>query len=382
MPISLHTDFGGGNGRLVELRPGPDGTDIRFAVEFRNGPEGLWFHFRLDGLADHSGQRVRVVLANPHQTLGGPDWSTNSPVCRPVDGSWQRLGPPEEVQTLTGRQEWAWTLQTGEADSVEVAACFPYQPDDLAATLGNAGEAFTTEFVGLTMLGRPLELVCTGPAKADMPLAILTARHHAGETPGSWVLDGLLRRLANDPDARNAATWWALPMVNLDDVVAGNYGKDPAPHDCNRGYGNVRRPESGAVMETVWRAKSAAATVLLADLHAPSHRERSNYIPTRGWSQDTIDNPLAIPFAERLQANTPQDIRSPKAYVTPPGNAQSRQPGQSCARWCMESAGIDAVTIENSYQGNEQRDYTIDDYRRIGSALVDTILSWFADRPG
>jgi len=179
-------------------------------------------------------------------------------------------------------------------------------------------------------------------------------------------------------------TWWAIPFVDLDDVIEGSYGKDPFPHDCNRAYGpsGPFRPEAGVVMAEAGRLKKASRRLFFADLHAPGHAERANYVPTRGWEADSPDSPIARPFAERLRAATPEDIRSPVAFITPRPGGNSRYPGLPSNRWARESLGAEAVSLETSYQGNETRDYTIADYRRLGAALAETIAAWLGEGPG
>ena len=68
----------------------------------------------------------------------------------------------------------------------------------------------------------------------------------------------------------------------------------------------------------------------------------------------------------------PQELRSPTAFIVPRPGGNSRYGGHSSSRW-VASIGVDAVTLETSYQGNESTDYALDDYRRIGAALAETI---------
>ncbi|MFP4054340.1 MAG: M14-type cytosolic carboxypeptidase [Phycisphaerae bacterium] len=374
MDVKLRTDFPGGSGKLAGVTPG-DRPAVRFCAEPRHCPLALWFHFRLDGIA---GERVRVILANPHQTLGGWDWSGNRPVYRTAGNSWRRAPLPRHIQTPGGLHEWAWDLPPVNG-TVEFAHCYPYQQADLDVTREELGDAFAAGSLGLTMEGREIPWLRSTDAGENPPVVLLTARHHAGETPGSWVLDGALRHLAAHDDLRQAATWMAVPFVDLDDVVTGSYGKDPAPHDCNRAYGGNYRPEGMAVMSLCWA--NAESLAFLADLHAPSHAERRTYVPVRGWSSDAPINPIARDFAEQFDANMPVRLRSPVAHVTPPQGSFSRWPGQTSTRWATESLGIDAVTLETSYQGNDDCDYTCEDYRRIGAALAETIAAWVGDHP-
>ncbi|HET6430311.1 MAG TPA: M14-type cytosolic carboxypeptidase [Phycisphaerae bacterium] len=373
MGIGLRTDFGGGNGLLLGVDESGDRPLVRFAAECRNCPQAMWFHFRLSGIG---GRGVRVVLANPEQTLGGADWSTNTLVARWAGRRWERTARPSPVNTPGGRIEWAWDIDGG-ADEIEVAHCYPYQPADLEATLTELAGVFKAEYIGQTLSGREMIRVYNRLADPTRPAALLTARHHAGEVPGSWVLDGLLRHVAGTPTLRRI-TWWAIPFVDLDDVVEGSYGKDPFPHDCNRSYGpsGPRRPEGGAVMGEAVRLRRGSSGMFFADLHGPAHAERATYVPARGWDEGSPINPIAHRFSEMLQAATPTDIRSPIAFITPRAGGNSRYPGMPSSQWAFRDLNVDAISLETSYQGNETTDYTIGDYRRIGAALANTIAEW------
>ena len=85
MSIGWQTGFPGGNGLLLEADESPPRPVLRFAAEAKNCPQALWFHFRVAGL---SGRGATLVLANPEQTLGGTDWSTNRPVVRADGRPW------------------------------------------------------------------------------------------------------------------------------------------------------------------------------------------------------------------------------------------------------------------------------------------------------
>jgi predicted deacylase len=377
MSIGLQTDFAGGNGRLLSVDEAQSPPLVRFAAEPRNCPEAMWFHFLLTGLR---GRGARCTLANPEQTLGGWDWSTNRIVWRRPDGPFARSGPAQRIDLPGGRAEWAWDWH-GEGDVLEVAHCLPYQLADLEATLAETRPGFQATQIGVTQAGRPILRLFNRTGDGNALAVYLTARSHAGETPGSWVLDGLLRHVAQDRRLQQVV-WWAVPFVNLDDVVEGSYGKDPWPHDCNRAYGpgGAKRAEVGAVVADVRRLKATARLRFLCDLHAPSHREQSVYVPLRGWGSDSPINPIGERFAERLHAATPTDIRSPIAHLTPrPG--VSRQEGLSASRWARDELGIDAICLEASYQGNGRVYYGVADYRRIGAALAETIAAWVQECP-
>jgi hypothetical protein len=371
--VILSTDFPGGNGVLLGVDESSAPVVVRFGAEPRNSALAMWFHFRLTNLA---GRAVRVILANAEQTLGGPDWSGNRIVYRPAGGEWIRCEAAVAVDTGAGRTEWAWDIPAG-GDAVEVAHCFPYQLADLEATLAELGGAFKTTTIGLSLGGRPMLRVYNRVPDKSSRGAFLTVRQHAGETPGSWVLDGLLRHVAAAPKLLDRIAWWMAPLVNIDDIVTGAYGKDPFPHDINRAYGPgaPRRPEAAAVAGDMTLMHSLCGRMFLADLHAPAHHERQNYVPLRGWDDNATISPVAEPFAVAFYHACPEDIRSPIIHITP-GPGLSRYRGSTANTWASQSLKIDAVSVELSYQGNEQTYYTIDDYRRLGAALAKTIGDW------
>jgi hypothetical protein len=379
MPISLHTNFPGGNGQMLSVDESADRPVVRFAAEAKNCPLGLWFHFRVSGLG---GAGVRCVLTNPEQTLDGADWSGNCIVYRIGGAEWFRTGRPEKIEVAGGRYEWAWDIDAA-GDEIEVAFCFPYQSADSEATLSQLDGAFASATIGMTMAGRQIMRLFNRLPDGQTPAVFLTGRHHAGETPGSWVLDGLLRRVAAEKRLREEITWWAVPFVNFDDVVEGSYGKDPYPCDCNRAYGPgfPRRVEVAAVMADARRLQQAAEHLIFIDLHAPGHNEFKSYVPLYDWGKDLPASPSAQEeFAEQFRAACPEDIRSPVAHAAREGAMPGPYSGFAAQRWAATALKIDAVLLEISYQGNGKTYYTIKDYHRLGAALAETIAERIINR--
>lgn len=79
---------------------------------------------------------------------------------------------------------------------------------------------------------------------------ILTARHHACESTGNYVLEGVLEELLINPikDAKILC----VPFVDYEGVIRGDQGKSRAPHDHNRDYSieeNSIYPECAAIKE-------------------------------------------------------------------------------------------------------------------------------------
>ena len=70
------------------------------------------------------------------------------------------------------------------------------------------------------------------------PIIAITSRVHAGETPGSFVNQGLFDFLTSDhPEAkflRKFYTFIIIPILNPDGVVCGNYRNSVSGVDLNR----------------------------------------------------------------------------------------------------------------------------------------------------
>jgi hypothetical protein len=79
--------------------------------------------------------------------------------------------------------------------------------------------------------GRSVPCLKLGEGKTSI---ILTARHHACESTGNYVIEGILEEISSSPipDSRILI----VPFVDYDGVVEGDQGKCRSPHDHNRDY--------------------------------------------------------------------------------------------------------------------------------------------------
>ena len=77
---------------------------------------------------------------------------------------------------------------------------------------------------------------------AKRPIVFISSRVHPGETPASFVLDGVLQILvSNDPRAlalRNAFVFKIVPALNPDGIFRGNFRVDQNGINLNRCYIN------------------------------------------------------------------------------------------------------------------------------------------------
>lgn len=130
--------------------------------------------------------------------------------------------------------------------------------------------------------GLTVEKLCDGYKGSTVPCVhfgngkrsvILTARHHACESTGNYVLEGVLTALVEEPIADT--TVFCVPFVDYEGVIRGDQGKERAPHDHNRDY--------HADQEAIYPECAAIKAYALEngchygfDFHSPWHRGNEN----------------------------------------------------------------------------------------------------------
>ena len=91
--------------------------------------------------------------------------------------------------------------------------------------------------------GSSVPCVSFGNGKTSI---ILTARHHACESTGNYVLEGVLSELIGCPEFRV----FCVPFVDYEGVIRGDQGKRRDPHDHARDYTDEPiYPECAAIMD-------------------------------------------------------------------------------------------------------------------------------------
>lgn len=276
MAIKVMDRFPGANVRILSVRDDAQSPEIVFTADPRGGTEALWFDFRFhDASPPASGvpESLKITLAFFDTMLGGWNPAVLRPVLRERGKGWLRLKPPEVKTEPDGLQTLSW-FAPYPVEPHEFALCMPYGSDELATSLERCKGYWTSSGIGLTQGGKVLERlsndILKGCKACPNPHGLyVVARQHAGEAPGSWVLDGMLEAFSR----AKPVNWciWVVPFANLDDVIAGAYGKDPFPHDLNRAWGNPpMRHETLVMRQDIHRWAQRCKPELVLDLHAPA----------------------------------------------------------------------------------------------------------------
>ncbi|MEI6148276.1 MAG: hypothetical protein WCS01_04205 [bacterium] len=374
MSLKVITQFPGGNAADVEILSGGPIPEVRFASDPCGGPEVMWFHFRLEETAPDPATQTKVRLTWTYfDNVAG---AAESPDCVPVylvpGQTWTRLKKGDETRTPDGRRQLSWSLPH-PAPAIEFAFCFPYGPADVDAVLDRSKDYWQAVPIGLSQGGRRLLRLHNAPGSpgGTQPGIYIVARQNAGETPGSWVLDGFLRHWAQI--RKGAYVIWAVPLADIDGVVRGHYGKDNFPYDLNRAWGvPPMRHETLAIRHDVERWKARCRPILALDLHAPGACSRDGVYAC--MSKDPAA-PMAAEetkwcnvFQNELQA----EFAAPEFKRVAADPARRETP--SFSSYLRDEMGVPSLALEIPYSQIAGNVLTQKSYREIGRRLALAIL--------
>jgi hypothetical protein len=115
----------------------------------------------------------------------------------------------------------------------------------------------------------------------NKPIIFITARVHPGETPSSFLMNGILKFLTNKIDPRseilrNAFIFKIIPMINIDGVSRGYFRYDTNCLDMNRYYhkDNYKiQPEIFAIKRVFKHFSELGNIKFYYDLHAHASKK-------------------------------------------------------------------------------------------------------------
>lgn len=368
----LNAAFPGGNAAgLRQTGPGR----IEFRADPRGGPAALWYHFRVraPGCA-----RLRVDQVLDDALFGGLAAGRVRPVFRRTGGRWTRVA---NSALDAAARRFRFTVPCAGRDT-EIAFCHPYQPAQwhrfAARVLRPAGARRVV--LGRTEHGRNVEAWEVGDGPCTV---LLTARHHAGETPGSYTLEGIVTGLLAALPSGVALR--IVPFVDLDGVVDGLYGKNRFPHDPNCDWAPTATPHWAAVRALrAWLEAMPRPPRLAIDCHAPLAVHPHFLSWTVAVGMDAAFQKRMARVAESLRAacaSHPATRLSPEltgehpGWWTATGGFAASTPGYLQTRFSTL-----AVIMESAYHAtHEHVSVGPAAWRRLGRALA-TGLRAFAAR--
>lgn len=325
--MKIHASFTGGNIRVLKT----EGADIYVQNEIRDTMED-WFYwaFCVEGA---QGQTLTFHFDKKWLGYYGPAISHDL-----YNWKWQnKEAAPGASNTFT------YAFAEDES-CVYFAHNMLYHPAHF--------DAFCKE-LGLEQL-----TLCKSESGRDVPYLrvgtgsqtiLLTARHHACEATGTYVLEGVVRELIRNPIPDTELV--VVPFVDYDGVVDGDQGKARAPFDHNRDY----RFDEEAIYATVRAIQEIAAEKPLRyafDFHSPWHLGKTNdgvFIPQKYSGIKPLSR-----FACLLeQINTPESLPYAVRNSIAPGvdwNTSTNGQGRTFGAYMQNKACAEmAFTLETPY---------------------------------
>ena len=317
-------EFSGGNARILSVTPEKVvlDTDLRDTV-------GDWFFwcFKVSGA---QGTTVEFqFLSTDRVGYYGPAVSYDM-----RNWKWQYDTPDYCGNSFT------YTFSE-EEDEVYFAHDMVYRPERFFAFAQSHN--IILETLCISEKGRRVPYIDT---KHGNECILLTARHHACESTGNYVLEGILENIF-----RHYADKFRIicvPFVDYDGVVDGDQGKNRNNHDHNRDY----TQEKDSVYSAVARIREIAGNTNIRfafDFHSPWHCRDEN---------DTVFIPIKDPgmiaditeFSKLFeQENNPYSLPHFTADNIMPGEKWNVQ-GSPCFGTYFINKGAElSFTLETPY---------------------------------
>ncbi len=350
--MKITTNFSGANlktarivGQTVFLENNCDGFAddwfyFAFCVEDAEG-QTLTFQFDSPNRIGYAGAAVSHDLKEWH-------WSNSR-----IDGA-----------TFT------YSFSKGE-NRVYFAHDMLYSPKRLMDFAKRIGLSVQT--LGKSRKGREIPCFSFGEGERSI---VLTARHHACESTGSYVLEGVLETLYHRPIPHTRI--FCVPMMDYDGVCDGEQGKGRLPHDHNQDYD----PDETPLYETTAAVRAYIeqyAVGLGFDFHSPWHLGGKNdqiFLVRKALQpMERADRFSAL----LMQSVTPQAMRYDSANDMPANSDWNRDTAPTFASYILKKPWADlAVTLETCYFGEDDNRFTQDKGIAFGRCFAEALRKYLA----
>ncbi len=381
-----------GNAHILSINTDSVVPEVHFAALAVGSPEAIWFHFRvLPPSGGDAPVSIRCIMHFYEVLLGnspGDALEGFHPVFRTESRNWTRCMSIEREVADDGQVRALWEVPGNEGE-IRVALSYPYGQSELDQLVGTTSGYWTPTSVGVSESGALLQRLYNHPGQTggNKPGIYCIARQHAAETPGSWVLDGFLRHIADCGEM--APLVWAVPFADPDAVFAGQPGKDSFPWDFNRAWGSKLfpadvRPEYGShpmrhevkcLQHDLVRWRGRCQPCLVLDFHAPVTRDKRGIFSfLRDLDADGNADAAHAPWVSAIEASLAPHFRAnPFVYS---GRYQSRWNTARIGDFVIRALGLPMVTIETPYANATDHTFTIEDYQSAGRQIAGAVMTY------
>jgi len=348
--MKIHQDFIGGNITAERIE-----NDTVYLERQIRDTEGDWFYwaFCAEGF---EGRTVTFVFPNPNR-VGRFGAAVSYDL---QHWHWSESGMNDRFTYTFGRDE----------SKVYFAHNMVYDParfDRFCETHKLVPEIFC-----LSVKGRELPSVRFGSGDKWI---LLTARHHACESTGSYVLEGMAETLLTTlPDGYSVLM---IPFVDYDGVLDGDQGKNRIPHDHNRDYTETPVYE---VIKKLMDFGKDYTLVCAFDFHSPWHMGSENDYVFFSRSTEAME-PVINHFGEYLKRESAgNELQYTGDWDVGPNEKWNNENSPNSKNYFSKQPGMKlCVTTETPYFGVDGGKISMDAMLTLGHAFGRAVSAYLRE---
>lgn len=202
----------------------------------------------------------------------------------------------------------------------------------------------------------------------------LASRHHACENTGSYVLEGVLSSLLENPV--DGYSVFCVPFVDYDGVLDGDQGKNRLPHDHNRDYDKAS-DSVYASCAAIRKFIDEHEIALAFDFHSPWHCSGENdrefvVYPSRK-QLDALQT-----FGKLFQASVTEDsLRYKTADDHLPDTGWNNSKSPTFTRYAgQKTENRLSLSLETPYFGEKDDIVTDEKLLRLGECFANAVRAF------
>ncbi len=373
MSLRVDAKFSGGNAAAVRVQQNENLARIFFSANPCGGAQALWFNFRIiaSNPETQHPDTLTITLEFAKNLTGCETPSDLHPVFRGEGQGWSRTRS-SNISRDDGQVSVSWTIPY-PAPMTEFALCYPYGQPEIKTLMQKSKGYWNASPIGLSQDGRYMQRI-SNPVEPSscLPGLYLIARQHAGETPGSWVLDGIMQHFSRTNEGRLLI--WTIPLADIGGVERGHYGRGGICTDLDQAWGNPPlRYETGAMQSDLAEWQTRCQPALVLDLQATGGTESDGiycYLPqTEAPDAPTRDaekwaNVLRIALGDDYAAETFKRERPSRPQAV----------GMPLDNYVRQTLECSALTLLLPYGSCGKTIMAPKQYRDVGSRIARAVI--------
>jgi len=370
MSLKVSSRITYGNATAVNIIGDTDLPEIIFTVAPHGHAEALWFCFEVIETEPEkvTASRIKITLKYVRNLAGCNEIQELKPVYQPKGQQWFRMKSGHANIASDGQISASWTIPY-PAPSTTIAFCYPYGRTELATMMQKSKGYWHQDSIGVSQHGRNIIRLSNNYGKTGgNQLGIyIIARQNAGETPGTWVLDGMLQQFSRNK--KHNFIIWAIPLADIDQIIKGDYNKYSANNLINSWGDNPTRYETVLFQNDIKEWNQRCKPYLIIDLQSPGGSDTDGiYSLLPDPEQFAEANKETVAWANVFKETLKSDYAADDfKRVTPTTN-------RMLSDFARKEINCTAITLNIPYASCKKNIMQQKQYRDAGKRIADAIL--------